>query len=409
MNQRFDALVIGGGPAGSASALLLARAGLSVALVESQSFPRRKVCGEFLSATNWPILHRLGIADALQECAGPPVRDVGLFAGMSVTRARLPECTGANEAWGRAIGREDLDTLLLRQAARAGVLVRQPWSAVEFLEEGDTFLCKAVGKEAGQTEWLRAGLIVAAHGSWQPGALPSQPERRPAQPGDLLAFKAHFRGADLPEGLMPLLVFPGGYGGMVHCAGGRVNLSCCIRRDVLRGIRAGSAGAAGDAVLGHIVDSCLGVRQALGAASREGPWLAAGPIRPGTRLRTRPGIFAVGNAAGEAHPAIAEGISMALQSALLLSQRLCAWRRAGGVRGALPGVAVAYRQAWQRAFGPRLLASSLLAHWAMRPGAVAGILPAVRRFPAILTWGARWSGKSKLLADEFLRQKVVCS
>ena len=81
--------------------------------------------------------------------------------------------------------------------------------------------------------------------------------------------------------------------------------------------------------------------------------------------------------------------------------------RKGGLRRALPGVAVAYRQAWQRAFGPRLMASSLLAHWAMRPAAVAGILPAVRRFPSILTWGARWSGKSKLLADEFLRQKAV--
>jgi flavin-dependent dehydrogenase len=409
MSQRFDALVIGGGPAGAATALLLARGGTNVALLERQSFPRRKVCGEFLSATNWPILHRLGSADALLELAGPPVRRVGLFAGNSITTANLPACAGTKETWGRAIGREHLDTLLLEQAAHGGVFVRQPWAAVELVRDGDSFLCKAEALESGHTEWLRANLIVAAHGSWHPGGLPTQPARRPARPGDLLAFKAQFRGSELPEGLMPLLVFPGGYGGLVHSAAGKVSLSFCIRRDVLRSIRAGLESEAGEAVLERILDSCLGARQALGAASRDGTWLAAGPIRPGTRLRTRAGIFAVGNAAGEAHPAIAEGISMALQSAALLSQRLDAWRRAGGSRRALPGVAVDYRQAWQRAFGSRLLASSLLAHWAMRPSAVAGILPALRCFPSLLTWGARWSGKSKRLADEYIPQKAVCS
>ena len=63
----FDAIVIGGGPAGSTAALLLARAGWSVALVERMAFPRRKVCGEFLSATNLPLLAELGVAAAFTE------------------------------------------------------------------------------------------------------------------------------------------------------------------------------------------------------------------------------------------------------------------------------------------------------------------------------------------------------
>ena len=59
--------------------------------------------------------------------------------------------------------------------------------------------------------------------------------------------------------------------------------------------------SAGEAVLQHIMNTCVGASQALGRA-REGNWLAAGPIQPGIRKRYDKGIFFVGNIAGEAHP-----------------------------------------------------------------------------------------------------------
>jgi len=54
--DHFDAIVIGGGPAGATAAWLLARAGWSVGVLERQPFPRRKVCGEYLSSTSLPLL-----------------------------------------------------------------------------------------------------------------------------------------------------------------------------------------------------------------------------------------------------------------------------------------------------------------------------------------------------------------
>ena len=76
-----DVIVIGGGPAGATAAMLLAKAGWSTVVCEKQAFPRTKVCGEYLSATNWPLLERLGVAEVLARHGGPSVRRVGLFAG----------------------------------------------------------------------------------------------------------------------------------------------------------------------------------------------------------------------------------------------------------------------------------------------------------------------------------------
>src|SRR3982750_2887080 len=77
----YDIIVIGAGPAGSTAALLLARAGWSVAVVEKSEFPRRKVCGEFISAPALSLLARSGVIDEILARAGPEIRNVAVYAG----------------------------------------------------------------------------------------------------------------------------------------------------------------------------------------------------------------------------------------------------------------------------------------------------------------------------------------
>ena len=168
-------------------------------------------------------------------------------------------------------------------------------------------------------------MLIDAHGSWE--ELPTDRSRRPVARGgtDLFAFKANFTGSRLQPGAISVLALAGAYGGMVLEGSGVMTLACCIRRDRLSGLRGASPGAsAGDAVQAWLQRECAGVRQALAGASRVGPWLACGPIDPGVRVGPKDERFRIGNAAGEAHPILGEGISMALQSAAMLCTHLIA-------------------------------------------------------------------------------------
>ena len=73
-----DALIIGAGPAGATAARLLASEGWSVALIEKAEFPRRKVCGEFISATSLPLLYDDRVRDEFLRAAGPEIREESL-------------------------------------------------------------------------------------------------------------------------------------------------------------------------------------------------------------------------------------------------------------------------------------------------------------------------------------------
>ncbi|HHT0591781.1 TPA: NAD(P)/FAD-dependent oxidoreductase [Legionella anisa] len=389
----LDVLIIGGGPSGLTTALLLAEAGWSVGLVEKKEFPRRKVCGEFISVTSLSLLQKLGMEEFYLIHGGPEIQKVGLYAADLILTANMPPSKTSKNLWGRALAREYLDTELMNKAKLKGVHIWQPCETLSLhrSKEG-SFICSA--KENNKTIEIMASLVVVASGSWEKRI--GQSEDKIHHFSDLLAFKAHFKNSTLPVNLMPLLAFHGGYGGMVHSTEQKITLSCCIRRDVLHDLRLKNPGIqAGETVYQYLLDQCRGVREVLHCAEREGNWLAAGPIKPGIRNCYQDGVFFVGNSAGEAHPVVAEGISMAMQSAWLLAHCFILFKlNTRKEMNQFDDAGAYYTKQWRKHFSRRIHVASFFAQLAMmKPWARLLLLPVIKQFPDILTWGARFSGK----------------
>lgn len=394
--KSYDAIIVGAGPAGGSTAFFLAKAGLNVAVIERAEYPRRKVCGEFVSATTFPILDTIGIGDAARSGGGPPVSRLGVCGREAIVTAPMPVPNSGSGA-GRTVHRDLLDAMLLEAARNRGAEVYQPWKAVGLETDSDGH--RLTIESGGEVQTLRAPIIVAAHGSWEPGSLPTQPAKSNA-PSDLLAFKAYYHGATFDSDLITLVGFPDGYGGMVYRDADTLGFSVCIRRDRISRCRTEFPAAnAGESVLQYVAKSVRGIAEALEGATYECPPFGAGPMRPGIRTGYTNGIFRVGNAAGEAHPAIAEGISIAIQSGVLLANHLAGCSGAWHDRRVLDRVGERYASEWRAVFGRRLLASKLYAKACMSPRAGLLLAPVLEAFPRLLTIAAVLSGKSQVLSE----------
>lgn len=388
----YDAVIIGAGPAGSATAILLARNGWRVALIERAEFPRRKVCGECIAASNMPLLDALGVGKALADLGGLPLRDVALNYRDQTLRAPLPMFNSARHPWGYAVAREVLDTLLLEQAKKAGATLFCPWSAGDVRGVSEWMSCVIKNVHTRDMRQLDAPILISASGSWEAAGACS----RSRLASDLFAFKANFESEGLEPGLLPVLSFPGGYGGMVVRGQSVTTLAFCMRRDTLAQCRAAMPGGkAAEAAVKHVVDSCRDVDAMLSGSRQLGSWLSVGPLQPGMRISgSGLGAFLVGNAAGEAHPIIGEGLSMAIQSAWMLAHILLEQDAAVWVSSNRRQIARRrYAAAWRRVFAFRIRLAALLAHAAMRPRLVATLFPILRLYPSLLTYAARRGGK----------------
>ena len=290
--MEVDVAIVGAGPAGSTLAALLARRGASVALIDRDTFPRDKVCGEFLSYDALPVLDDFGIdlddAPKITRC-----RIVG--------RRRTFEFDFPHAA--RGVSRLRLDGLLVRNAVAAGAQVLESCTATAIARD-------RVDTDRGE---IRARVVVGAWGRW--GRFDRQLNRTFATDKSHrnFGFKRHYRGAS--SNVIELYAFDRGYVGVSAIEGGQTNICGLVHASRLAGHK-----GKWDAFVDEIrreeprVDAMYARYE-----PAQDAFLSSEPVIFRGRSAVEQGIFLVGDASGIIDPLTGSGMAMAIQSAVLAS------------------------------------------------------------------------------------------
>lgn len=312
VEERFDAVVVGGGPAGCLSALGLVRQGFRTAIVDRSAAGRDKCCGHCLSPRVSALLARHGLHATVESIAAGRTRRLAIeeATGRGLLDLRLESREGDG---GWLVSRDRLDEALWESAIAAGAIGARPASArlIEFEgadRRGDAFVEIEQGDR--RRRW-RTGLLVAADGlgsgiARRAGLAPERSGRGFGFSAALEPAEAWSTALELRQDRVLMLVDRAGYLGLVRedesVRGHRVHIAGLVRNP---GGSRRSPQEFARSILRHRSD----LDPSLGGLVAAGPM----PWRP--RQATRGAVALVGDAAGYVEPFTGEGMAWAFESA----------------------------------------------------------------------------------------------
>lgn len=361
----YDVLVAGAGPAGSLAAIVLARAGVRVLLLDRQIFPRDKLCGDTVNPGGLALLRAHGLAGGIDTHGLP-------LDGMTVTGASGVQITGTygEGMVGRAWARRHLDATLLDAACSAGAQFEVGVVQGACLDHGRR---RVVGVRMSTDRLrscdIRARWTIAADGRRSRLAFALGLVRHPRRPRRW-AIGTYAEGV---AGLGPfgeMHIRGSHYIGVAPAQDDLANL-CLVTADQ-RGLRDPAA------LLWHTIQADPQLRVRCASARRVAPVVTLGPLAVDAHAAGMPGLLLAGDAAGFVDPMTGDGIHLALRGGQLAAEAVLEDLRA-------PGIDVVARLAARRrdSFGHKLRfnrALRTLVGWPMgvRLGAVgATLLPSV--------------------------------
>lgn len=308
-----DVIVVGAGPAGAATAILLAERGVDVLVLDRAAFPRPKLCGEYLSPEAARVLDRLGVLKALDVAGAVPL------AGMRITAPDGRVVVGRYRpvgAWrpyrnhALAIPRETLDATLAERLRAIPVDFRERVRVTDVLvEDGRVVGVEAVDAE-GAPHRCRAPLVVGADG--RASVVAHRLGLYRAHRLQRMALVSYVSGLRDVTDLGEIFVDPPDYAILNPVAAGRVNMSVVVPlADAARfSDRLDTFFAARVKQLRHLARRVAG-------AEVTGRVRALGPLAYRVAAPTVGGVLLVGDAAGFYDPFTGEGVFTGLRSAEL--------------------------------------------------------------------------------------------
>lgn len=358
VSNRYDVIVVGGGPAGTSLAIHLAQNHLNVLLVEQREFPRAKLCGEFISPECFSHFERLGVADEIVSYGPARVTQTTFYSekGQSVT---IPSgWFGSGPALG--LSRAAMDSSLLCRAEGLGVTVLQKATATDAITESGVTRGIRV-KHSGNELSYFSTLTIDATGRSRFMARKTMPHRR-SKP-KMVAFKVHLSKTRAAVGACEIYSYRRGYGGISTVEDGLSNLCFIVAAEDVRNCQSSPA-----AVLKKVVMQNRRAAYVLEPAEVESEWLSVSLESFGRQRRSlMPGLIAIGDAAAFIDPFTGSGILMALESGRLAGEAIVGNLDKLQSSEFLAAVAHDYGRCYRRMFFRRLMFSSLLRGTAFNP------------------------------------------
>lgn len=357
-----EVLVVGAGPAGSATALLLARRGHDVLLVDQAAFPRDKPCGEYLNPAAVAVLRRLGLEPALRAAGARAVIGACLTSpqGREV-RVRFPRSGTGPPPYGLSIPRLVLDATLRHAAEAGGARVRERFRVDDVLRSSQRVTGVVGRTETGSAE-IRAQLVVAADGSR------SVISRRlglacPPRATQRFGLVAHYAGVE-GDDWVEMHAGRRGYCGLGYSSGDAANVAMVAEASDLPRLQ----GRAEAFYEERLAEFPL-VHRRLAGGRRVSPVMVTGNMSSSTRRVSVPGALLVGDAAGFYDPFTGEGVAYALRSAELAAQAVteALADRSTGSSFSETAVLRAYAGRRRQEFAGRLLTSRVIQAVLRRP------------------------------------------
>jgi 2-polyprenyl-6-methoxyphenol hydroxylase-like FAD-dependent oxidoreductase len=315
MKSEFDAIVVGARCAGSPTAMLLARAGHRVLLVDRATFPSDTVSTHFIHPPGVARLDAWGLLRQLEKTGCPPVSRYAYdFGDVSFSGSPRP-VDGIAVGYGPR--RTVLDALLVDAAAEAGAEVRQSFAVDQILFD-DGRVTGIRGREAGGRERVvQARVVIGADGRHSTVARHARPASYRETPPLQVGYYTYWSG--LPTDSFEIYVRPGrGFGALpthddltLVVAGWPYAELKRNRRDI-------------EGTYLRTLELVPAFAERVGAAQREARFVGT-PVASYFRVPFGPGWALVGDAGYERDPVTAWGISDAFRDAELCACGLDAW------------------------------------------------------------------------------------